>query len=357
MKEGRTIQELAVEVRRQAELKADYVADTRKMGLSVDDEGYVLTIDGTGPDGGLGGYVPTDLCHQQIAGRLDIPWKFYGRLRGEHRDLLTHNVQTLWRERPEKRMVRTLDGNARAFLSNRYRRLDNLDLIEAVVPVLAEVAGGLNVVSCEVTEKRLYLKALFPRIEAEVGVGDVVQAGILISNSEVGSGALTIAPLLYRLICKNGMVAQDYGTRRNHVGKRIEEDDAMAALYRDETVAADDKAFWMKVEDLVRATATEAVFQEIVRDCKELAALRIEAGPVEAVEKLGNRFDLNETERGGVLSALIEGADLTAWGLLNSLTRYAQDDALDYDRATELEAMGGKVLALPRNDLRQLIAA
>ena len=33
-------------------------------------------------------------------------------------------------------MVRTLDGHARAFLSDRYRRLDNYDLCEHVLPIL-----------------------------------------------------------------------------------------------------------------------------------------------------------------------------------------------------------------------------
>ncbi|MBL0089244.1 MAG: hypothetical protein IPP44_22195 [Ideonella sp.] len=33
-------------------------------------------------------------------------------------------------------MVRTLDGQARAFLSDRYRRLDNYDLCEHVLPML-----------------------------------------------------------------------------------------------------------------------------------------------------------------------------------------------------------------------------
>ena len=36
-------------------------------------------------------------------------------------------------------MVRTLDGNARAFLSDRYRRLDNYDLLAHVLPMLREL--------------------------------------------------------------------------------------------------------------------------------------------------------------------------------------------------------------------------
>lgn len=36
-------------------------------------------------------------------------------------------------------MLRTLDGNLRAFLSNRYRRLDNLELVDHILPVIAQM--------------------------------------------------------------------------------------------------------------------------------------------------------------------------------------------------------------------------
>jgi len=39
-------------------------------------------------------------------------------------------------EKPERRMVRTLDGSTRAFLSDRYRPLDNFDLAHEVFHVL-----------------------------------------------------------------------------------------------------------------------------------------------------------------------------------------------------------------------------
>jgi len=39
---------------------------------------------------------------------------------------------------PDRRMVRIMDGNVRAFLSDRYRRLDHLELCTAVLPVINE---------------------------------------------------------------------------------------------------------------------------------------------------------------------------------------------------------------------------
>ena len=50
--------------------------------------------------------------------------------------------------------------------------------------------------------------------------GDIVQAGVMISNSEVGLGAVSIQPLVYRLVCTNGMIVNDMGERRHHVGRQ-----------------------------------------------------------------------------------------------------------------------------------------
>ena len=42
----------------------------------------------------------------------------------------------------------------------------------------------------------------------------------MISNSEVGLGAVSIQPLVYRLVCTNGMIVNDMGERRHHVGRQ-----------------------------------------------------------------------------------------------------------------------------------------
>lgn len=41
-------------------------------------------------------------------------------------ELLAQNLNCWFTKEPAQRMLRTLDGTARAYLSNRYRRIDNL---------------------------------------------------------------------------------------------------------------------------------------------------------------------------------------------------------------------------------------
>ena len=66
-------------------------------------------------------------------------------------------------------MVRTLDNKARAFLSDRYRPLDNFDLATAVLPRIAD--AGCKVRSAQLTENRFYIQATTDRIQSDVQDG------------------------------------------------------------------------------------------------------------------------------------------------------------------------------------------
>ena len=83
---------------------------------------------------------------------------------------------------------------------------------------------------------------------------------------------------------------------------------------------------------------------------------KIEGSPIKAVEVASKTFNLNQGESDGVLNHLIRGGDLSAYGLLNAITRTAQD-VESYDRSTELEAIGSKVLALPKSTWREIALA
>ena len=61
---------------------------------------------------------------------------------------------------------------------------------------------------------------------------------------------------------------------------------------------------------------------------------------------LANRYTLNDTERARVLRHLIVEGDPTAYGLISAATHYSQEVA-DNERATDSEALRGKLIELP----------
>ncbi len=351
MKTGRTLTQIAAELDRQNEQKRDFVANTGSINAElIDGKNISFHLEGVNES-----FQATQHTHRQIGDRLKIPAAYYDRIRQDHPELLARTLNTFFHDEPERRLIRTLDGNARAFLSDRYRTLDNFDLAQAVLPVLAE-APDMQVVSTEITDHRFYLKALFPRTEMEVARGDAVQAGVVISNSEIGKGSLRVEPLIYRLVCLNGMIAADHGTKKYHVGRSADGGDLAYEVYRDETLRADDRALWLKVQDTVRASLDTVQFGKIVDQMRRATEVGIGGDPVKAVEEVQRVFNLTDGERGGVLRHLIEGGDLSQFGLLNAITRTSQDIA-DYDRATDFERMGGQILELPRNQWEQIAAA
>lgn len=352
MKTGQTLTEMAAELDRQANAKRDFIAPTRELEMVKeevhDDGGLSLRVNGHGTFG------ITETAHEQLGGRLGIPRPYYQRMQENAPSLLMDNVNHWLRSQPEKRMVRTLDGNARAFLSDRYRPLDNFDLAETVLPLLT--ANGCRIESAALTERRLYIKAVTERITLEVKKGDIVQAGIVISNSEIGAGSVKVEPMVFRLVCLNGMIANDAAMRKYHIGRSGEAGDLAEEFFKDTTRRADDKAFWLKVRDVVEGAFTRDIFERIVGRMKIASELEINGDPVKAVEIVTKKFGLQEIEGSGVLRHLIKGGDLSQWGLVNAITRTSQD-VEGYDRATELERLGGQVLELPKTDWQQIASA
>ena len=354
MKSGCSMVNLAQELERQLATKRDLIVPSSLLQCHTDEGGELkMIVDTKRGDGGE--YGITNLARRQLAEKLKIPFAYFERMRTEQPGLLDRNVNTWLQTDTERRMIRTLDGQVRAVLSDRYRRLDNFDLAENVLPILQRLDGA-RFESVELTETKMYLKVVTPRVEFEIAPGDVVQAGIVITNSEVGHGMLSVQPLAYRLICSNGLIASDRALRKTHVGRTLQSEQEAITVFRDDTLAADDKAFFLKVRDVVEAAVSEATFRQVAQKMQKTLGIKLTGDPVKAVEVLANRYTLNETERAGVLRHLIVEGDLSAYGLVNAVTHYSHDVA-DYDRATEFEALGGRLIELSSSEWAEVAEA
>jgi hypothetical protein len=353
MKYGRTLVGLAEELERQIGTKQDLIVPSSLMHSETDESGECKVI--IDADKGPMTYGVTNLARRQLAEKLKIPFAYFERMRTEQPTLLDRNINTWLESESERRMIRTLDGNVRAVLSDRYRRLDNFDLAENVLPILKRLPDA-RFESVELTETKMYLKVVTPAITFEMAPGDVVQAGVVITNSEVGHGMLSVQPLLYRLVCRNGLIAPDQTLRKTHLGRVLQSDEELITVFREETMAADDKAFFLKVRDVVEAAVSEASFRLIAQKMQKTLSIGLTGDPVKCVEVLANRYTLNENERAGVLRNLIADGDLSGYGLVNAVTHYSQEID-DYDRATDFEVFGGKLIDLTSKEWKEIAEA
>jgi hypothetical protein len=346
MKTDLTLVELARELERQQHAKKDYLAtETALEACTVPDDGgtrtVVLDIDRVGE------HTLTSHAHGQVGTYLGIPKRYYSRMLQDAPDLLCTNLNHwLHQHEGSQRLVRTLNGSVRGFLSNAYRPLDHFAFAETALQELHRV-GGVQIESAAITETCMYIKAVSNRMEGEVRKGDIVRWGIALSNSEVGAGKLRIDPLVYRLQCLNGAVTREHvGTyARRHVGSKVMSNLDVSEWLSDEAREADDKAFWLATRDIIRGIFDWDSFQAVLETWRAAATREIKVDVPKVVKVTLKHHKLPDTMHGGIVDHLIRGGDLSQYGLGNALTRYSQD-LESYESATRLEEIGTDVMAM-----------
>lgn len=382
MKTGRSLVQLAEEIQRRSTAKHDYVARAESLQMEVSDPvldaEFAKIVGREQPEPkrdlrlkvGDNRFALNEITHDQMGQYLQIPAAYYDRMRQDCPELLAANINTwLARSVGQKRMVRTLDGNARAFLSDKFRPIENEDLCEAILPLLLD-GGKFDIMSCEVTERKLYIKVVHKSVTrklAETGnyMGDgkhkivrIAAPAITISNSEVGYGALSIQAGIYDDFCSNLATFAARSMKKYHVGSRhdiLGED--VVALLSATTQNLTNAALMSQVRDVVSNAFDEGRFNELCDQIDGTATQKIErdVDVVKLVNVTGKKLGLTEGENKGVLNALITGGDLTRFGLYNAVTRFSQE-LESYDRASELERAGAAVVELAQPEWQRLLA-
>jgi hypothetical protein len=359
--------ERAAELDRQANAKKDFTAP---MGLvKMNEDGRTIQLQGHG------NFQLQNIAKRQLAQAYEIPAAFYDRLEADYPELLAKTVNDLIAgEEPRKMLIRTLDTDARAFLSNRFRTLDNYDLFEACYPAISKgvKSGDIIIESTELTERKLYIKLRLPKLDRELaipeglkmGVGHnffvrKIEASVTISNSETGYGAIAIQPGVFEKQCTNMATFRDEGFGKLHIGKSLGESNAIEEYVSDETKRLRDQAVWAEVRDVLTATMDGRVMENIVRKLQAARANPIEGNLVDVVEVFAKQRRFNEAEKGGLLKYLVESGEPTQYGLQWAVTRLAGDTELvaDYDRASELERLGGEVIELKPTEWKEISKA
>ena len=363
MKTGSTLDDLLVELERRAEGKRDLVVPTNHLRMTEDKR--VIVDDREEYD--LNG-----IAHDQIGEWCGIPGKYYDKMLTNDPKLLSTNVNAWFGRKNEKgdfdrRMLRTINKTGRAFLSDSYRQLENEDLALVVIPALRD--AGADIMSCQVTDRRLYIKAVDPKVTRELkavggkfgdGQHNIVRClapAITISNSEVGMGATSVLGGVYDSWCSNLATFGERSVRKYHVGARHQiVGEEHYAVLTDETRAKTDEATLAQIRDVVKAAFERAKFDALCNKIAETQEHKIDGDPTQVVTLTSRKLGLTEGEGKLTLRHLMEGADYSRFGLYNAITRAAQD-VESYDRATELERIGAQVIELPAKDWKPILQA
>lgn len=230
-----------------------------------------------------------DQAHGQIAGKMEIPKKYYDRMLvgdGKDQGLLAENVNHwMLKSSKKKRFVRAVDDTIRAFLGSRYRPIAHLDLVTQAVQVITgqepggnhgkSWAQGARCFSWMLNPMNLDVEFVNPRISVDMnnlaagykideevdfipdspthgwlraaGAGRVFPT-VRIRNSETGHGGLTVTAGFYEAICDNTCHI-GFSMATIHVGRELSEQE----LWSEVTHQQINATIFSKTRDVVRA--------------------------------------------------------------------------------------------------------
>ena len=288
---------------------------------------------------------------RQVCDKLGIPAKYFDYLeKSGHHNLAMDNINYLFNHGDGVNTVRSVDGTMTAFLSDRFDIVDNDFVAGAVIEAIGDDYSkeNLNIIDASETDKKLYMKITKPSVNAEITKGDVVEAGVIISNSETGHGAINVNPFINRLICLNGMTVNDARFKAIHLAGAKEEG-VINHYLTDETKKKKMEYLHAQIGDVVNGSLKQSVFQQSVDKITDASKEIIK--PTEAIEVITDKFQLSQDESKSIFDSLarrdpVDAGEPSRWSLINAVTNTAKG-IKDIDRRQELEAYSGKILVFP----------
>jgi len=366
-----SLQQAVAELKRRLESRSDVVADVRQMDLEIREGSVFLkALPGTPLTEWLGskdGVQMNDAALPQLFEKsaVSVPAVFGRKLIQEHPQIAEPFLRDLTKATGEKRLVRMLDGRVRAFLSDKYRCLDNWDLAAHAVQVAGDV--GAEPFECHLTDTTFRLKLVCRKFWDEfttaqehlvkgaksmahhfVGSegwrgGDALPGGpgtvfpiVTLSNSETGHGGCGVSIGILHAACLNGAIISKE-LAAVHLGGRLSE-----GIMSNETRQADAKAIYLKARDIPKAAFDQEKFRSMVAGLKVNAARPIEA-PRAAVEQLVTDSLINEEQKEAIFARWLTDYQPTVGGLSGAVSRFAQEVA-EPDSVQELELLSGRIL-------------
>ena len=367
--ENGALMSLMQKVADQAARSADYLAPTNDLQKTTSEDGAPqMVIEAAHGE-------PTKIldinsvAFGQLANHADIDVRTAKRLQANYPVEFDALLNAHFEKEPKRKMLRTFDatagnGTLRAFVSDRFKTFDNANLLQSSLPQLMESGAQWKVVTADISERRMYLRL---KSENQTGtgsaVGDVMANGIGLSNSEVGSGSISVFQIAWTLACLNGMQTANKN-RTSHLTSARDTGDWQ--LLSDEAKAADNQALELKVRDLVGAYASRENFDEVLDQMRAAASDIIEGEAVdvtEVVNNLGKVMSLSKKENTAVLNGLMatigqsgfeQDKPLSRATLVNAVTACAH--RADVDDVDVWQQRGGALLTMPSRDWNRIAA-
>jgi hypothetical protein len=263
----------------------------------------------------------SDFALTQLCGKLELPSRYIKRLPPPlQAQCINYDLDNAASD-GRAFMVRCKGEMARAFLSDKYSRVNNIEFLE----IFEKLSHGIQhqIRSFNLNETGMWMKILIDDLRAwdPSDVSSELKVGLVIGNSEVGCRSVTVEPFVYRKACTNDAVIQHEAVldirhihlKHHELQTRIAEAMSITLKKGDEALNAFIQAYHEPIDDpaaVIKRLAEKRCLSAEQTDHIQLAY---------QVEPLPNTF-----------------------GVVNAFTRVAQ--ALESDDRIEMERFAGSLL-------------
>lgn len=234
-------------------------------------------------------------------------------------------------------LVRSVNGTARGVMSDKYRRLDNRPIVDALAAAATRI--GALPVDGTFSDVRVALKIILPKVY--VAAGDVVAFGLEWGNSDFGAARNTLRAFFLRLECLNGATSEN-ALAQVHLGRGISEDIELSRR----TIDLDTRATVSAMSDVVNSLLLPAKIEERIAAVERAAAKGADMITLRAA--LGKRLNKGEIER---VKTAFESNDVvnlpagdTMWRASNAVSWIAGQKDVDADRRLAMERIAGELI-------------
>jgi len=134
------------------------------------------------------------------------------------------------------------------------------------------------------------------------------------------------------------------GVKRRHIGAAIESDGQVT--YAEDTIEANLKAIKLQIRDSMTDVMNGFKDGSLIQELHNSDNSTQIKEPYKAIEATAKLFSLTEPETEKAKISFGQLRNYSKWGMMNAVTAVANTHD-SYDRASELEVIGGKIISMP----------
>lgn len=253
-----------------------------------------------------------------LCNRINMPVDYANRI---PTDLFIHSANRLIKEKGDYKITaNVLDGNLRAVHSGLYMPITNKQVVDSLV-----VPDGTKVRRINISDEFMSIALTNPNKKIEAKVGDIIEAGAEINNSETGHSTFSALQYIYQLVCSNGarMAELADAQRKIHMGYfDFDPKPYLNSVGKFLENGAD------KFNDAFKKMLDSKLEDRVLKNLE--TDIRISIGKKDAKEMVDNWMK----------------AETSAYGVYDSVTRTAHSFNRGFGIQQNLERVGGKILKM-----------